>query len=83
VFRDGGLGSIKWKQVAKIGRTVGTEFGNPDLVALASAFGVRGFRVEGPKDLPSVLEEALGETGPSVVDIPVRYDDNPFVRGPK
>jgi acetolactate synthase-1/2/3 large subunit len=83
VFRDGSLGSIKWKQMAKFGRTMGTEFGNPDLVALATAFGVRGFRVEGPKDLASVVEEALAATGPTVVDIPVRYDDNPFVRGPK
>jgi acetolactate synthase I/II/III large subunit len=83
VFRDGGLGSIKWKQMAKFGRSAGTEFGNPDLVALASAFGIRGFRVEGPKDLASVVGEALAATGPTVVDIPVRYDDNPFVRGPR
>src|SRR5437899_5469248 len=45
VFRDGGLGSIKWKQVAKFGRTVGTDFHNPDLIALAGAFGLRGLRV--------------------------------------
>jgi acetolactate synthase I/II/III large subunit len=83
VFRDGGLGSIKWKQMAKFGRSVGTEFGNPDLVGLATAFGIRGLRVQGPKDLPSVLEEALASKGPTVVDIPVEYRDNPFVRGPR
>ncbi|OLE98001.1 MAG: hypothetical protein AUG75_01590 [Cyanobacteria bacterium 13_1_20CM_4_61_6] len=39
VFRDGGLGSIRWKQMAKFKRTVGTDFGNPDLTDLAKAFG--------------------------------------------
>jgi acetolactate synthase-1/2/3 large subunit len=79
VFRDGGLGSIRWKQMAKFGRTAGTEFGNPDLVGLAQAFGIRGFRVERPSELASILGEALESNVPSVVDIPVEYRDNPFV----
>jgi acetolactate synthase-1/2/3 large subunit len=79
VLRDGALGSIRWKQMAKFGRTTGTEFGNPDLVALAQAFGIRGFRVELPSELASVLEEALESKLPSVVDIPIEYRDNPFV----
>jgi acetolactate synthase-1/2/3 large subunit len=79
VLRDGALGSIRWKQMAKFGRTTGTEFGNPDLVALAQAFGIRGFRVERPSELASVLEEALESKLPSVVDIPIEYRDNPFV----
>src|SRR5437763_1241430 len=79
VLRDGGLGSIRWKQMARFGRTEGTEFGNPDLVALAAAFGIRGLRVERPSDLNSVVTEALESTGPIVVDVPVDYGDNPFL----
>ena len=79
VFRDGGLGSIQWKQMAKFGRTTGTEFGNPDFIELAKAFGVRGFRVERPSDLQAVMEDALESNGPTVVDIPVDYGDNPFL----
>lgn len=79
VFRDGGLGSIRWKQMARFGRTLGTEFGNPDLPALAKAFGVRGFRVEARGELPSLLQEALESREPCVVDIPVDYTDNPFL----
>ncbi|HEX9339676.1 MAG TPA: acetolactate synthase large subunit [Thermoplasmata archaeon] len=79
VFRDDGLGSIKWKQMAKFGRTTGTEFGNPDLVEVAKAFGIRGFRVERPSELEAVVEDALESKEPAVVDIPVDYSDNPFL----
>src|SRR6266705_1157733 len=79
VFRDGGLGSIRWKQFAKFKRTVGTDFGNPDFTHLAKAFGLRGFRVEHPKELRSVLEEAMESKDPCVVDIPVDYTRNPVV----
>jgi len=79
VFRDGGLGSIRWKQMAKFGRMTGTGFDNPDFVRLAEAFGIRGFRVEHPSELSSVLSEALQEASPTVVDVPVDYSDNPFI----
>src|SRR2546428_12097629 len=46
VFRDGGLGGIRWKQMAKVNRTVGTDFGNPDFPNLAKAFWVPGFGVK-------------------------------------
>lgn len=81
VFRDGGLGSIKWKQIAKFGRTVGTEFSNPDFEGLARSFGIRGFRVDDPSELSSILEEALELKVPSLVDLPVDYGDNPFLVG--
>jgi len=79
VFRDSGLGSIKWKQVAKFGRTVGTDFHNPDLIALAGAFGVQGLRVDHPSELSAVVTEALQSKVATVVDIPVDYSDNPFL----
>ncbi len=79
VFRDGGLGSIRWKQMAKFKRTVGTDFGNPDFPELAKAFGVRGFRVDHPSELNSVLGEAFELNAPCVVDIPVDYGENPFL----
>ncbi len=79
VWRDGGLGSIRWKQKNKFGRTLGVDFGNPDLLELAKAFGIRGYRVEKAGDLSSILTEALGRDEPSVVDIPVDYSDNPFL----
>jgi len=79
VFRDGGLGSIRWKQMAKFKRTVGTDFGNPDYPDLAKAFGVRGFGIDHPSELNSVLAEAFELNVPCVVDIPVDYGKNPFL----
>jgi len=79
VFRDGGLGSIRWKQMAKFKRTVGTDFGNPNFPDLAKAFGVRGFEVNHPSELNSVLAEAFEFNAPCVVDIPVDYGKNPFL----
>jgi len=79
VFRDGGLGSIRWKQIAKFKRTVGTDFGNPDFPDLAKAFGVRGFGIDYPSELNSVLAEAFELNAPCVVDIPVDYGKNPFL----
>src|SRR5438445_988449 len=79
VYRDGGLGSIRWKQMAKFNRTVGTDFGNPDFPDLAKAFGVRGFGVNHPSELNSVFAEAFELNGPCVVDIPVDYGKNPFL----
>ncbi len=78
VFRDGGLGSIRWKQMAKFNRAIGTEFGNPDFTDLAKAFGIRGFRVDRPGELNSILAEALESKVPCLVDIPVDYSKNPF-----
>lgn len=79
VWRDGGLGSIRWKQKTRFGRTFGVDFGNPDLLELAKAFGVRGYRADKAGDLASILEEALERHEASVVDIPVDYGDNPFL----
>lgn len=80
VFRDGGLGSIRWKQMARFGHAMGTSFGNPDFPALAKAFGVLGFSVQDRTELPSILEEALESKKPALVDIPVDYTENPFLR---
>ncbi len=79
VWRDGGLGSIRWKQKNKFGRTLGVDFGNPDLRELAKAFGIRGYRADKAGELTSILEEALGRDEPCLVDIPVDYSDNPFL----
>ena len=79
VLRDGGYGSVRWQQITRFGRTIGTDFGNPDMLMLAKAFGIRGFQVTTSKDLPSIMEEALELDEPSLVDIPVDYSDNPFL----
>jgi acetolactate synthase-1/2/3 large subunit len=77
IFRDGGYNLIQWKQQTRLGRESGVAFTNPDFVALAHAFGARGFRVDSARDLRPVLAEALACAGPSIVDVPVDYRENP------
>lgn len=76
IFRDGGYGVIRWKQMSRYGRESGVAFGNPDFVKLAESFGCRGLRVEAADELIPALEEALRGRGPCVVDVPVDYREN-------
>ena len=76
IFRDDGYGVIRWKQQRQFGRAAGVDFGNPDFVALAHAFGCEGVRVNAAKELRPALERALQAAGPVLIDAPVDYREN-------
>jgi acetolactate synthase-1/2/3 large subunit len=76
VWSDGGYGLIEMHQRRKFGRVSGTRFENPDLVALAHAFGVEGVRVSRAGDLLPILNNALRSKAPVVLDIPIDYAEN-------
>jgi acetolactate synthase-1/2/3 large subunit len=76
VFRDDGYGVIRWKQQRQFGRTAGVDFGNPDFVALARAFGCEGVRLTAAKELRPALAGALAARVPVVIDCPVDYREN-------
>src|SRR5574341_899329 len=75
VFRDEGYGLIRWKQQRQFGAPFGIDFGNPDLVRLAEAFGAKGYRVERADDFGALLKEALDQRVPTVIDVPIDYRD--------
>jgi len=70
VLVDGRLGIIDVNEQRQFGRTFGTDFGNPDFVQLARAFGIAGYAVEGAKDLLPTLRHALDLGGPALVVVP-------------
>jgi acetolactate synthase I/II/III large subunit len=76
IFRDDGYGVIRWKQQRQFGRTAGVEFGNPDFVALARAFGCEGVKIGAAKELKPALERALAARVPVLIDCPVDYREN-------
>ena len=76
VFNDRAYGLIAWKQQLQFGRTSYTEFTNPDLMALAHAFGARGYKVNEAGELAAILKEALTLKVPSVIDCPVDFEEN-------
>jgi acetolactate synthase I/II/III large subunit len=81
IFRDDGYNLIQWKQQTHMGRESGVKFGNPDFVALAAAFGAKGFRVDSARALGPILAEALAHPGPSIVDVPVDYQSSKLTAG--
>jgi acetolactate synthase-1/2/3 large subunit len=81
IFRDGGYNLIQWKQQTHLGREAGVKFGNPDFVALASAFGAKGYRVDSTRALGPALKDALATSGPSIVDVPVDYENAKLTAG--
>ncbi len=74
VLRDNALGLIRRMQIARFGEAVGTTLGNPDLPALAAAFGARGITVETADMLADALVEAIASHQTWVIDVPTSYE---------
>jgi acetolactate synthase I/II/III large subunit len=75
VFRDNGVGGIRWKQMARFGQSLGTGTENLEFLGLARAFLARDYRVEPAPDLSAVIFETRSLSAPSMVDVPVEYGD--------
>ena len=73
VWTNKAYGSIEWKQQKKFGRTSGIDFGNPDFVKLAQSFGMPAWRCESIDDLSKYLKEALAESLPTLIELPIDY----------
>ncbi len=76
VLRDDGYGMIKWKQEALGLADFGLDFGNPDFVQYARAYGVAGSRVEKTEDFLPQLKAALDAGGVHLIEVPVDYEEN-------
>ncbi|WP_306147326.1 MULTISPECIES: thiamine pyrophosphate-binding protein [unclassified Roseibium] len=70
VFSNATYGWIKAGQDAGFERRFyNVDFSRTDHAAVASAFGIKSWRVEDPADLKHVLKEAVNHDGPTLVDI--------------
>ncbi len=76
VWEDGGYGLISWKQEQQFNRHTELEFTNPDWLNLARAFGWHGHVVTASRDLEATLEAAFEEAGPSLIVVPIDYNEN-------
>jgi acetolactate synthase I/II/III large subunit len=73
VWENGQYGSIVWKQDKKFGRHFGVDFGNPDFVKLAEAFGMPAWRCGSADDFSARLRHALTLDLPSLIVVPIDY----------
>jgi acetolactate synthase-1/2/3 large subunit len=76
VLEDHAYGMIRWKQAVDRFPDFGLEFGNPDFVAYARAYGATGWRVESAAGFLPTLAAALQGTGVHLVVVPIDYSEN-------
>jgi acetolactate synthase-1/2/3 large subunit len=76
VWEDGGYGLISWKQENEFDRSTDLAFTNPDWLKLADAFGWNGHLVTDAEKLEKTLEQTFHENGPSLLVIPIDYQEN-------
>ncbi|MFL4475851.1 ubiquinone-dependent pyruvate dehydrogenase [Paeniglutamicibacter sp. MACA_103] len=69
VFNNSSLNFVELEMKAAGFVTFATDLSNPNFADVATAMGIRGFRVENSKDLPKVLREALAHDGPALIDV--------------
>jgi acetolactate synthase-1/2/3 large subunit len=76
ILRDDAYGMIKWKQAAMGFKDFGLDYGNPDFVKYAQAYGAEGHRLESTEQLAGILKNCLDSPGVHLVEVPVDYSEN-------
>ncbi len=76
ILRDDAYGMIKWKQEGGGFANWGLDYGNPDFVKYAEAYGAMGYRIDDTAQLLPTLEKALNTPGVHLVDAPIDYSEN-------
>jgi len=76
VLQDNAYGMIRWKQQVDGFADWGLDFGNPDFVAYAAAYGASGRRVTEADGLAPAIEAAFAAGGVQLVVVPVDYSEN-------
>ena len=79
VIKNNVLGQIKWEQMILEGNPeFGVELEPIDFAKVAEACGAKGYTIDRPEDAESVLREALGHEGPTVVQAVVDPNEPPM-----
>ncbi|RRW40659.1 acetolactate synthase large subunit [Pseudomonas luteola] len=76
ILRDDGYGMIRWKQSNMGFADFGLDYGNPDFVQYAEAYGAKGHRVESAEGFLPLLLDCINTPGVHVIDCPVDYSEN-------
>jgi acyl-CoA reductase-like NAD-dependent aldehyde dehydrogenase len=76
ILNDRGYGMIKWKQQAMKFSNWGLDFGNPDFVLYAKAYGASGHRIDNAAQLLPKLKECLAASGVHIIDVAIDYSEN-------
>lgn len=76
ILNDGGYGMIKWKQEGMGFDNFGLDYGNPDFVKYAEAYGAMGHRPSSCEEFVATLDTSLNSKGVHLIDLAVDYSLN-------
>jgi acetolactate synthase I/II/III large subunit len=76
VWCDSDLGVISTKQRLEFGKSVCTNFNNPDFVKLAESFGAKGYRITSTDEFSCIFREAINSSQHIPVVIAIDIDAN-------
>ena len=76
IWNSGSYDMVAFQEQAHYGRTAGVQLGTYNVEAFAEAFGCKGYRITAADQLGPVLREALQQTVPVLIDIPIDYSQN-------
>ena len=69
VVNDGGYGEIRREMLERGQPPLGVDLASPDFPAAARALGARGEAIDDPDALPSLLERAFSDSGPTLIEL--------------
>jgi pyruvate dehydrogenase (quinone) len=69
VLNNGTLGFVELEMKASGFLDSGCDLTNPNFAEMAKAMGIKGVRVEAPRDLPAAVREVLQHNGPALLDV--------------
>ena len=76
ILNDNGYGFIKWEQARYKYPDFGLDFGNPDFVKYAEAYGAHGYKVTRKGELLDLLHKAFQQQKPVIIECPIDYSEN-------
>lgn len=77
VWVDNDYNLISTKQKHEFGKSVFTEFGNPNFVEIAESFGAKGFHVKSTREFLQILDDAKTvKDRPVIIAVDVDYSRN-------
>lgn len=76
VLRDDAYGMIRWKQTLMGFEDWGLEYGNPDFVMYAKAYGADGHRVESADEFLPLMDACFNQGGVHLIEVPIDYSEN-------
>lgn len=78
LFNNGHLGLVRQQQELFFNKNyIASKFiTNPDFCTIAQGFGIRSYDLDGESNIKAVLQKALRQEGPCVINVPISHDLN-------